>query len=511
MPYLRKGELRPVKGYDLSAPPPFIQEGYGFPLDMQYDRGEMRKRDGKSKIGQPSFGNQAVLHLSNFDLSTLVSYLIMHTKRNVYKYNTSTDAFDDVTGLNDLSGDDGDFFDSCVVAESDMYIFTNYINNVRKLQDPGTSTDLGGTPQKAKFCEYITPYVFLANLNENGVAFPTKGKWCDTGNPENWTTGNAGSHLFTDDTSEIRRVKKLGEYVFVYKGGMSYRGFLVSTSDIFNFIIHSTGKGLYAPRAVAEADQRHFYMGTNDFHVNNGVRIDDIGGPVREFIFNRLDRTKNETCFALHVEQFKEIWFFITVAGSSWPTEVWKYKYDLGFWYRDVCNNISAAGNYKRISTVRWLDLIGTWLQQTWRWSDQAGQADAPIQVFGRSNGLVLQRDQNKRDDFDAVYTGREETRDFCGLGPDGQPSIEQDQNWYQFDFFASGTTVDVYYSVDEGSTWSFIETKTLDSTMKKRTTYIDVVTPKIRFKVENSSALGQFTFRSAIPYYLDAGLIEAP
>lgn len=514
MPYLRKGELLPIKGHELSIPSVYTKEGYGFPVDMQYDRGQLRKRDGKNQIGCSSIGNYAFNHLDTFSLSTLVQRLIAHTKKNVFQYNSTTDRFEDLTGVNDLTGDDDDYYDSCTIPEEDWYLFTNYVDKIRKIKSTGDSELLGGSPPYAKCIEYMTPYVFIANLVESGDSIPTKGAWCDTGQPEIWTAGannNAGSQLFTDDPTEIRRVKKMGQYLFIYKAGMSYRGWLVATSDIFNFIPHSLDRGIYSPRALAVADSKHFYMGPDDFHVNNGVRIDDIGGPIREYLFHRLNRTKYETCFAMAVDEYKEIWFFVTVSGNDTPTEVWKYKYDLGFWYKDYVADILCATNYKRTGAVRWMDLIGTWLEQAWRWSDQSGQADAPIQVFGKSTGICLKRDPRVFNDNGVIYTGRHQSRDYCGIGDDGQIGIENDQEWYQLDFWASGTSVDVYYSTDEGDSWKFIKTKELTQHIEKHTIYFDVISPVISFKFENKELLGYFTFRSMIPYYLDSGNQEQP
>ena len=46
---------------------------------------------------------------------------------------------------------------------------------------------------------------------------------------------------------------------------------------------------------------------------------------------------------------------------------------------------------------------------------------------------------------------------------------------------------------------------------MAKNSVYFDVVSPTIRFKFENLDTMGYFTFRSMIPYYLDANPIERP
>lgn len=505
MPYLRKGEILPVKGQKLDIPSIYLPEGYSFPENMHYVRGEMRKRDGKSRIGTQTLGAAKILHLSTFELSTGAIRLMLHTPRNVMKYNTSSLAFDDVTGV-DLTGAETDPFDSCTVTEDDLYLFSNYVDAIRKYNDAGTTGLLGGSPPKAKCIEYITPYVFIANLEEDGFAIPTKGRWCDTGNPEEWNAGNAGSQLFTDDATAIRRAKKLGNSLFVYKQGMSYIGHIVSTADIFDFDKFATDRGLYSSRAIVDADSCHYYMGSSDFHYNNGVRIVDIGKDVREYIFGRLNRTRYQTCFALHVELFKEVWFFITTTGNDWPTEIWKYKYDLGFWYKDTCSNIITGCNYKVVSSRTWDNAVGSWNSQATSWDNQEGQADAPIQVLGNSSGHCLKRDSSTRDDDGAIVTGKVETSDYCGLPPaEGIVGIENDQEWMQFDFWASGSKVKIYYSLDLGESWTYLKEKTLTSKIEKHTCYFQIVSPHIRFKVENADSEGQFTIRSWIPYYLDA------
>lgn len=510
--YLRKGELLPVKGYDLSIPSVYLKEGFGFPVNMHYERGELRKRDGRTQLGQPTIGNKNIIHLDTFPLSTLEIKLMAHTIKNIMKYNTATSNWDDVTGV-DMSGTATDFFDSCTIPEQDLYIFTNYIDNIRKYNNAGVTGVLGGSPPKAKFVEYMAPYLFLGYVNESGLAIPTKGRWCDTNNPELWVGNNAGSQLFTDDATPIRKVKKLANNLFVYKGGMSYRGWLVSTSDIFNFIPHDSSRGLYSPRALSDGNGAHYFMGNQDFHVNNGVRIDDIGGAIREFIFNRLNRTLNENCFSIHVEQFKEVWFFIVVSGETNPTEVWKYKYDLGYWYKDTIPYHLTGTNYKIVRSLTWDDIPTAWDMYAARWDESSGQADAPIQIFGDAAAHAIYRDSLSTSDNGTVITARQESQDYTGLasGNSGKIGPEEDQEWLQMDFWAKGSAVDIYYSTDFGTSWIFVETRTLTSIIEKHTVYVDVISPQIRFRFDSSGNSGFFTFRSMIPYYLDSGEIEKP
>lgn len=502
MPFLRKPQLLPVKGINLSVPRTFLGDGFAFPQNLQYDRGELRKRAGRSALGQKTLGAHPVLHLTTQEVSTGALRLFQMTKRNIRRYNTISGAWDDLTGV-DLTGVDTDFFSDCVVTELDVFLFTNKgVDNIRKYDGSGNTADLGGSPPKAYFMDYITPYVMLGNVTQGGNRLPTKVQWCDTGQPEVWSGGNSGSQLLSDDPSHIRQVKKLRDYAMVYKEKSVYRGRKVSTPSIFDFGgPFSSGKGLYSPRALASDGENHYYMGLFDFHINNGVRILDIGGPVREYLFNRLNRSRNETCHAVHVEKYKEVWFYVTVTGMDWPTEVWKYKYDLDLWYFDTCSNIITGASFKQIRTLTWDDVVGPWNDQTSFWDNSQGGAAAPLSVFGDDLGRSMILDETTAKDLDDDYEATLETKDYTGIEHKG---IEYDSRWLQFDIWAAGTSAKLYYSTDYGSNWNLVGTNTLTTSVEKSTFWFDVIAKHIRFRIMIDGVLRSFS-----PYFLDAGEIK--
>lgn len=466
----------------------------------------MRKRDGRSLFGGVTLGGEKVLHLGTQEVSTGAFRLFRMTKKNIQRYNTISGAWDDVTGI-DLTGGETDFFSDCVVTESDFYLFTNKgIDAIRKYDGSGATVPLGGSPPKARFMAYITPYVLLGFTSSGGNDFPTKVQWCGTGTPENWSGSGSGSQLLSDDASHIRQVKKLSEYAMVYKEKSVYRGRKVSTAAVFDFIPFATGKGLYAPRSVADDGENHYYMGNQDFHLNNGVRVADIGKPVREYIFNRLNRSRNETCHSIHVEQFKEIWFYVTVTGMDWPTEVWKYNYEMDFWYFDTVAKCLTASPYKKVTTLTWDDVIGSWDQQTSFWDDQQGAASAPLIIFGNDQGNTSVLDSANVNDLGVAVDARLETKDYTGLEHNG---LEYETRWLQFDLWASGNSVKLYYSLDYGSTWVFVSENELTAHIEKSTFWFDVIAKHIRFRMVQDGVSKNLTIRSFTPYFLDAGEIK--
>jgi hypothetical protein len=505
MPFLREAELQPVKGMNFSVPSTYLPKGYVFPQNFQYMKGELLKRPGKTPLGGVSLGAKSVLHLGIFELSSSTVKLVRHTKSNVQVFNTTSGEWDDFTGT-DLSGTDLDYYDNTVVTELDMYIFVNnIINNPRKMLDATNSADLGGSPPKARCCEYMTPYLLLGNVESGGNKYPYQLNWCDTGDPETWVGGNAGGVLLSDEPSGIRRIKKLKNYAMVYKEKSIYRGYQVGAPDIFDFACLGLGKGIYAPRVIADDGNYHYYMGLQDFYRNDGIRSESIGKSINEYIFNRINRAVNESCHAIHVEQYKEIWFVIATTGFTTPNEVWKYNYDLDFWYFDTIKNALSSNMYKRTGFTSWNQLIGTWDQQIGAWDKQAGVTNAPFPVFGFDTGLVGKLDENVVDDFEVAVETHLDTKDYSGLVVGG---IERDTRFLQVDFFGRGDSVRLYYSLDQGTSWNFVAENELGSIVDKSTFYIDIIAKHIRFRFEQRDKGRKLTMRSLQIYFLDGGEI---
>lgn len=500
MPFLRKPQLQPVKGIDLSTPSTYLGDGNNYPQNLQLFRGDLKKRDGRSFMGDVSLGAQKILHLATFELTTGSIRLIRHTKTNVQKFNPNSRKWNDITGV-DTQGGELDIPSSCVVTESDLYLFCDGVGPIRKYDDGVATATLGGNPPLAKCIEYITPYVLIGNLTDSGLAIPSKIQWCNTGLPEVWSGGNSGSQLLSDEPSAIRAIKKMRDYGFAYKEKSVYRGSKVSSAAVFNFGgPFSSGKGLYSPRAISDTGDAHYYMGLNDFHFNDGVRITDIGGPIREYLFNRLNRSRNVTCHSLHVEYYKEIWFFVTVTGQSWPTEVWKYNYAYDFWYFDTVVNCITAANYKQTKSRTWDEAVGTWDQQITTWDDQQGTAEAPIQIFGFDSGFCGQLDSSIITDMGQPINSLLDTKDFTGLVHNG---IEYDTRWLQFDAWASGETLKLSYSTDYGATWKFIKEKPLKGSVEKITFFFDIIAKHIRFRLQAEGPTSRLTLRAFTPYFL--------
>jgi hypothetical protein len=354
---------------------------------------------------------------------------------------------------------------------------------------------------------YLSPYLILANVDDGTGVNPWKVQWPDTAQPEVWAGGNAGSDLLSDEPSPIQNIMKLNEFAAVYKKESLWILQKVSTTDIFQKSCIRTGIGLAAPRALAEAEGQHYFMALNNFYQWNGMQPNPIGGPVRDEVFGKIDRNKINRCFAIHVQELREVWFFVVVAGGTWPVEVWKYNYDNGFWYYDTCASITCAMKWEKVLSESWNDdTPGSWDESLDVWDSGDSIAAWEEILFGKSDGNTTTLDYIKADDDGAVIEGIFETKDFIGN------SMELNSRWLQIDFWArgsSGARLYVDYSIDGGSTWvniPYSSSKAYLELTEKSLQYnfwFDTYASEIRFRARNNESGEIFYIKAFFPYYL--------
>ncbi len=504
MPLLRKGVLIPSEGVDYSKPALFIPERGGFPQNMRFYREAMRKRPGKAFLGGQISDASHITGYGKLELSSGSKHLVRTSKTAFERFNTSTLAWDSISNT-PFTGGDEDFFSMVNVTEDDLLIVTNYVDAIRKWPGSGNNAALGGSPPRAKYGCYLSPYILLAYINQGGVVSPWKIQWNDTNAPETWSGGNSGSALVSDEPSPIQNIGKLNEFVAVYKKESLALGRKVDTSDIFLFPTIRTGIGLAAPRAFADAEGQHYFMGANDFYVWNGARVESIGSAVRDEVFSQIDRQKINRCFAIHIQELNEVWFFIVVAGGTWPTQVWKYNYRRGFWYVDTCDLLTAAIKWERINSQSWDDDSGTWDEAQDVWDAGTSIANWEDIVFGSSTGYSLNLDYTTTDDNGSAVSAQFVSKDYTG------DLLEFNKRWLQLDVWAKGPgKLYIDYSIDEGDNWVNIPYTSsqayiqLTSVYTKTEMYFDKLAEKIRFRFRNAESDETFYLRNFYPYYLN-------
>lgn len=472
--YLRIPVLLPSMGADYSRPATLLNNENSFPQNMSFYRGDIAKRQGTSLFGNAAISGSPVMGYGKMALSTGTKYLVRVSTTGLEKYNELTDVWNSISA-SAFAGGANDYFDFDMATEDDLLLIVNGVNTVRKWTGSGNNQVLGGSPGIAGSVCYLTPYVILGNLIEDGVAYPWKVKWCGTGTPEVWTGGNSGSQILSDDNSSLLKLKRLSEYAAAYKAESLWLG-RKDVSDTVIFERIKTGIGLFGKNCVVDVEGIHYFMGLNDFYAWNGSTPEPIGKNVRDEVFSTVDRTKSAKFFALHVKSQTEVWFYVVITGQTYPTVIWKYNYRLGIWYYDTCSNITAGIDYTDNNGV---DRI----------------------ITGGSSGYSYEIDSTTYDDNSVAVDCSVATKDFVA------DKFENKKRWLQLDIWAHGSgTLSVDYSVDRGANWTSLSTATLGSTMPTTpiTMWFDIVASHIRFRFRNAVSGEYFYLRKFYPYYLE-------
>jgi hypothetical protein len=503
MPFLRKPVLLPTAGLDYSQPSTMINPRNGFPQNIIITQEEIVKRPGKTLYGStPVVGGQ-IMGLFRHEDNAGFKYMVRTSKRRLEWFNANTQIWNDITHAPFTGGDD-DLFSFTIAVEDGLLLITNGIDAIRKWSGAGNTAVLGGSPPKAKFMAYISPYILLAHIDDGVSVNPWKVQWNDTATPETWAGGNAGGELLSDEPSPIKNIVALNEYAAVYKRGSLWLGRKVQTSDIFSFDCIATGVGLESSRSVVDAGGTHFFMGRDDFYAFNGARWESIGKAVREYAFRNIDRDKIDRCFAFHYLPGKEVWFFVVVKGYNWPTQVWKYAYEKGFWYFDTCDEITAMLLWESLSGETWDEDTGTWDEAADRWDDGVFPSNEE-HIFGDSGGHTYKLDPATTNDNGVAVDAKFESIDFVA------DKFETNKRWLQLDLWTKGYgRLFIDYSTDYGTTWTNIEylpTQVyidLTADWVKYTLYFDTISDKIRFRFRNNRDGELFCIRQFYPYYLE-------
>lgn len=503
MPLLRKGVLIPSKGIDWSVPETFIDDRSGYPKNMTFARNEIRKRAGKSLYGSTPMSSQ-VMGLSRLELNDGAKYLIRNSKTQSQKYNVNTSDWEDISNV-DFTGGDTDYFSYTTATEYGYLIVTNGVDAIRKWNGITDLTALGGSPPKAKYCSYLSPYLILGYVDDGSVNSPWKVQWWDP-TSEDWNSGNAGSLLLSDEQSEIKNLLKLNNYMAVYKQDSLCFLQKVGPPDIFLSTTVRTGIGLAASRCVVDAEGIHYFMGDNDFYQWNGGQPVSIGRSVRDEVFMRINRELIDKCFAVHIKEYKEIWFFIVITGDTWPKEVWKFNYGEGLWYYDTCSDITTGARYERSSSLVWDDMEGVWDDWNIPWDSAINSSGFEDVILGDSSGKTLYLNYANANDVTTSIDSYFISKAFTG------DRLEFNKRWLKLDVWARGTDgakLYIDYSTDYGQTWNGVSYNSssvyipLTNAKKRYSVYFDVVSETIMFRFRNSSAGEIFYLTNFYPYYI--------
>jgi hypothetical protein len=218
----------------------------------------------------------------------------------------------------------GDYADiMAAVVNGDVYIIT-YTGQgtgveVEKLDDGARV----GVPTGARCCVFFDESLVVAT-NAGGSNYATI-QWSAKGRPDWWDTAvydDAGSAPIGDSPDWIQNMKRLGEYLIVYKERSIYVGRKSLLSDPRFYFDPAPGQGigLAAPNSVGDLGEEHLFLGWDDVYTFSAKGLTPIGTRVKSELFyggNGILPEYIHTVDGIIAEEWDEYWLF--VPSGKWP------------------------------------------------------------------------------------------------------------------------------------------------------------------------------------------------
>ena len=178
----------------------------------------------------------------------------------------------------------------------------------------------GICPTLGRSCAVWDGRIFIGG-DENDNAKIT---WSSKGMLSDWTLeSGAGFTIVGDSPDWIQAMRKLGEYLIVYKERSIFIGrqtFLVDPPVRFD-PAPGQGIGLAAPNSVGDLGEEHIFLGWDNIYIFSLQKIEEIGTSIKDELFygeHGILPKYLGNCTGVVAEEFDEYWLFVPT--GKWPS-----------------------------------------------------------------------------------------------------------------------------------------------------------------------------------------------
>jgi hypothetical protein len=403
---------------------------------------------------------------------------------------------DDVRATAALTGNDDDYLESTTIRKrtnTDLWwIYTNGIDPIGRYSGSGSATTLisswpsGVTSLTARQCLQFKDHLHLFDVSENGNRYPTRVRWSDTGVPDDFVNGNA-SYQDLRGGDWIQRAVLMGaDAVAVLKERSIWLGRATGDSSVFVYQQQVPGLGVMAGRTAKYIRGRVVFLGWDDVYTFDGIGYEPIGGTIRRELFKIINIEQIARAFAIVNDDDNEYWLCLPASGKTYAYDAFVYNYEMNKWVGrwQFADAFQCANWYQKQESVTIGELSGTIGQQTWRFGDKRGFADAPVTVFADKDGYAFVYDKLVyNDDSATAIDAWWSTKDFQFT------ALKSRQLILGLDVYYTGGTLAVSYSTDSGVTWSTATTLAAQSGYDVAHIYWKLDCSQVRFRFRNNVA----------------------
>ena len=197
-------------------------------------------------------------------------------------------------------------------------------------------------------------FVFAFGCNDygSGTADPMLVRWSDQESITMWTpdaTNQAGSIRLSHGSKIVTTIQTRQEIVVVTDSSV-YSFQYVGPPAVWQTQLLGDNISIIGQNAIAQAGGIVYWMGVDKFYFYDG-RVQTLNCDLRKYIYQDINLSQKEQCFASTNEGFNEVWFFYCSTNSFKIDRYVVYNYieknpagGTGVWY------------YGTIGRTAWLD-----------------------------------------------------------------------------------------------------------------------------------------------------------
>lgn len=263
--------------------------------------------------------------------------IFVGTSSKLYKFNSATLNFDDVTRSvgGDYTVPDGDNWDFTLFGRT--LVATNFNDEPQAFDiDAGTRfADLAGSPPKAKYCWTAGDFLVLGHLATNQQQI----SWSGLNDAEWWTYGQRGSdfQVFPDGNEVQGGITEVGGAIVLQRDAIRFQQF-TGGSYIFSFQTLNPSRGAVSPKSIVSVGPGQFmFLGEAGFFM--GGQAQPIGAQIIDEWFlsgDELDLDKIDLVQGVADPYNKIVWWrYQTVNGDY---RLIGYHWQLGRWCYSTLN-----------------------------------------------------------------------------------------------------------------------------------------------------------------------------
>jgi len=358
--------------------------GFAEVQNIMFRKAAARTFPGFTSLAVPSPG-EIIIGIGDFFNVNGARRFVVWTPTKMYYFNGG--AWTQVTGV--LTGSTSQFMQWDVIGYK---IYFSQQKDIVWVWDGITVnfSQASASAVPAKYLCEIGFHLVIGNTIEAGPTFaPNRLRWSGIGDGTDWTSFSSG---FSDLFNGLGPINGLAR---IYQTGYAFQQWGITQiiptgigSAPFDFIsMGSRAKGSILPYGVASFGELvACYVGKNDIYLFDGTECQNIGShPIdgnrrlgaRVRIFNDLFAALQTNIFGFILSSangndYESYWLFIPSLNKAWI-----YHFDEANWsqlFFTPNQLVGPVGVAPLANVPRWLDLVGTWLQQSFTW---AGLANA--------------------------------------------------------------------------------------------------------------------------------------